>query len=311
LLEINGKTRICGIFGYPVEHSFSPAMHNAAFKDMGLDYSYLPFSVRPEDLAGAVSSIRYLNLAGVNVTVPHKQAVAGLVDRLSPAARLSGAVNTIVNSRGVLTGHNTDGLGFVRSLEEEAGTEITSGPALIIGAGGAARAVAVALALNGAPALFITNRTREKAADLCELINNNTGCRASVLGWPEPAPQGGEGWVEALGTAAFIVQTTSIGMHPNTVEFPPVPFNLLNRGHVAVDLVYNPGRTAFMKLCEAAGCRFLNGIGMLLHQGVMAFELWTGRTPPVDVMREALHRCLEGRLQNTEYRQETGENFDL
>lgn len=296
MLEINGKTRICGIFGYPVEHSFSPAMHNAAFKDMGLDYSYVPFAVRPEDLAGAVSSIRYLNLAGVNVTVPHKQAVAGLVDRLSPAARLSGAVNTIVNSGGVLTGHNTDGLGFVRSLEEEAGTEITKGPALIIGAGGAARAVAVALALNGAPALFITNRTREKAADLCELINSNTGCRASVLSWPEPGQQGGEGWVEALGAAALMVQTTSIGMHPNTVEFPTVPFNLLNRGHVAVDLIYNPDRTAFMKLCEAAGCRVFNGIGMLLHQGVMAFELWTGRTPPLDVMREALQRCLEGRL---------------
>lgn len=312
MLEINGKTRICGIFGYPVEHSFSPAMHNAAFKEMSLDWTYVPFAVRPEGLAGAVRSIKDLNLAGVNVTVPHKQAVAGLVDRLSPAARLSGAVNTIVNSGGVLTGHNTDGMGFVRSLEEEVGTEITSGPALIIGAGGAARAVAVALALNGAPSLLITNRTGERAADLCELINSNTGCRASVLGWPEPSPQGGAGWAEALGSVALMVQTTSIGMHPNTGEFPPVPFNLLNRGHVVVDLIYNPGRTAFMKLCEAVGCRVFNGIGMLLHQGVMAFELWTGRTPPVDVMREALQRCLEGRMQNIEYRiQETGENYDL
>ena len=294
-MEISGKTSVCGIFGYPVEHSFSPAMHNAAFKEMSLDWAYVPFAVKPGGLAGAVRSIRNLNLTGVNVTVPHKQAAAGLVDRLSPAARLSGAVNTIVNRGGVLTGHNTDGLGFVRSLEEESGAEINSVPAVIIGAGGAARAVAVALALNGAPAMFIVNRTAERAAGLCELINNNTGCRASVLGWPEPYPPGGDGWAEALGSAGLVVQTTSMGMHPNTGQFPPVPFNLLNKGHVVVDLIYNPGRTAFMNMCEAAGCRVYNGIGMLLHQGVMAFELWTGRTPPVDVMRAALYRCLEAR----------------
>lgn len=289
--EINGKTRLCGLFGCPVEHSFSPAMHNAAFKSLSMNWAYVPFPVRPEDLGQAVSAVRALNLAGVNVTVPHKQQVAALVDRLSDAARLSGAVNTIVNQDGVLTGHNTDGEGFVKSLREEAGIEARSGPALVLGAGGAARAVAVALALGGSPALYIANRSRGRSGELCELITDNTGCRASALSWGESIGPGTleySRWAGVLGKAALVVQTTPVGMYPKTGEAPPFPYQLLNPGHVVVDLVYNPVRTLFMQRCGESGARVFNGLGMLLHQGATAFELWTGKTPPLDVMREAL-----------------------
>ncbi|MCL6612379.1 MAG: shikimate dehydrogenase [Peptococcaceae bacterium] len=297
--EINGKTRVCGIFGHPVGHSFSPAMHNAAFDHLGMNWVYVPFPVRPPGLPAAVEAVRALDLAGVNVTVPHKEAAAGLMDRLSPAARLSGAVNTIVNDGGVLTGHNTDGEGFVRALEEEAGIGAATGPALILGAGGAARSVALALALSGSPEVIVANRSGDRAAGLCELIKS-TGCAASVLNWPG-LPERGDGdcrdWAAVLGRARLVVQTTPLGMHPREGEVPPFPFNLLNAGHVVVDLIYNPARTGFMERCRAAGARVFNGTGMLLHQGAMAFELWTGKTPPLEVMRSALERCLEVRRQ--------------
>ncbi|MFZ5633933.1 MAG: shikimate dehydrogenase [Bacillota bacterium] len=288
---IDGKTRICGIFGYPVEHSFSPAMHNAAFDCLGMNWVYVPFAVKPADLSAAVAAVRALNLAGVNVTVPHKQAVVEFMDRLSPAARLSGAVNTVVNSGGLLTGHNTDGEGFVRALEEEAGMQPAKAPALILGAGGAARAVAVALALNGCPEVVIANRTAGRAGELGDLIRNQTGCASSVLAWPG-IPGRGSGeyheWAGVLSRVRLVVQTTPLGMHPREGEVPPFPFEMLNSGHVLVDLVYNPACTGFMKLGEAAGARVFNGMGMLLHQGAIAFELWTGQKPPVDIMRNAL-----------------------
>lgn len=292
--KVNGKTRICGIFGYPVEHSFSPAMHNAAFKHLGMNWAYLPFTVRPSGLAAAVAAVSALNLAGVNVTVPHKQAAAGLVDRLSPAARLSGAVNTIVNSGDALTGHNTDGEGFVRALEEEAGVRPAAGPALILGAGGAARAVAVALALNGSQEVIVANRTRDKAGELCELIRTDTGCAARVLDWPGLPGLSGDyrEWAAVLSRVGLLVQTTPLGMHPREGEIPPFPFELLNAGQVVVDLVYNPASTLFMDRCRGAGARVFNGTGMLLHQGAIAFEIWTGKAPPLDVMRSSLQESI-------------------
>ncbi|MFZ5645754.1 MAG: shikimate dehydrogenase [Bacillota bacterium] len=288
---IDGKTRLCGIFGYPVEHSFSPAMHNAAFRRLHMNWAYVPFPVRPADLPAAVGAVRSLNLAGVNVTVPHKQAVVDFLDDLSPAARLSGAVNTIVNSGGVLKGHNTDGEGFVMSLREEAGDACTKGSALIIGAGGSARAVAVALALNGAREIIIANRTEDRAMDLCGLLKNKTRCDSSFLCWsglPVPGAREYRDWESVMERVSLVVQTTSLGMHPAKDNEPPLPYELIRPGQVAVDLVYNPPVTGFMEKCGDAGARTYNGIGMLLHQGAIAFELWTGRPAPVDVMREAL-----------------------
>ena len=308
-MMINGKTTICGIFGCPVGHSLSPAMHNAAFASLGLNWVYLPFEVGPKGLPAAVEAVRALNMAGVNVTVPHKQQAAALVDQLSPAAGLSGAVNTIVNRGGVLHGHNTDGEGFLRALEEEAGLRAEAGPALILGAGGAARAVAAALALNGSPEIIVANRTPEKAAQLSELIRNRTGCRASALTWPAGPGQGGPGegdWASVLARASLVVQTTPLGMGPGAEGTPPLPFDLLNPGQVVVDLIYNPACTTFMNRCQAAGARVFNGLGMLLHQGAAAFELWTGRQAPLAVMRDALKQNIQVRRQETGDRRQEG-----
>lgn len=295
MTRISGKTRICGIFGYPVEHTFSPAMHNAAFDCLGLDWAYVPFAVRPEELPGAMAAVRALNLAGVNVTVPHKQAAAGLVDRLTEAARLSGAVNTVANSGGLLTGHNTDGEGFARALEEEAGLRPAGRPALILGAGGAAGAVAVALALKGCPEIIVANRTADRAADLCRLISLGAGRPAATLNWAGVPERGGpdyRDWAAVLDRAGLVIQSTPLGMPPREGEVPPFPFELLNEGHVVVDLVYNPARTAFMDRCLAAGARVFNGAGMLLHQGAIAFEIWTGLPAPLEAMRSALRKSI-------------------
>lgn len=290
---VSGKTRVCGIFGCPIGHSFSPAMHNVAFEHLGLDWVYVPYSVEPGSLPSAVAAVKSLNLAGVNVTVPHKQEAAGLMDNLSPAARLSGAVNTIVNSKGKLVGHNTDGEGFIQGLRESTGIIPNYGATIILGAGGAARAVAAALALNNMPEIFVSNRTSSKAAALAELINNNTDCKVSVLAWPEcyresNLKEKGK-WQEILKRVSLVVQTTPLGMHPRENEEIPFPFNFLCPEHTVVDLVYNPSYTNFMEQSNKYGARVLNGIGMLLHQGAIAFKLWTGLEPPIEVMRKALH----------------------
>lgn len=313
---LSGKTRVCALFGYPVEHSFSPAMHNAAFAAANLDYVYVAFPVPPKLLPAAVAAIKALDLAGVNVTVPHKEKVLPLLDRVAPGARLAGAVNTIVFRHGLLEGHNTDGAGFVRALAEEADFVPRGSSVLILGAGGAARAVAVHMALAGAAHITVANRTAARAAELAALLNKHTGARAGFLEWPghfgtggtagEPAPahgvgnraalpvaprSGGEATLDfcrAVKEADLIVQTTPVGMFPRVEDCPPFPFLCLRPGQVVADLVYNPPRTLFLARAAEAGARVCNGLGMLLYQGALAFELWTGRAAPLEVMRRAL-----------------------
>lgn len=287
---ISGRTRVCGIFGYPVEHSFSPAMHNAAFAALGLDYIYVPFPVLPANLPGAVAAVRALGLAGVNVTIPHKEAVLPLLDELSEEARLIGAVNTIVNRSGQLHGDNTDGRGFLRSLEEKAGFTPAGKTALILGAGGAARAVAVQLALAGTKRLLLANRSQSRARELAGFVAERTGVRVEMVPWPRKDNEMLPG--EALLEAELVVQATPMGMHPNASETVPLPFDLFRPGQVACDLVYNPVETLFLKKAREAGAAAVDGLGMLLYQGALAFELWTGAAAPVEVMREALTKVI-------------------
>lgn len=308
---ITGRTKVCGIFGHPVDHSLSPPMHNAAFAALGLDYIYVPFPVSPDSLPQAVTAVRALGLAGVNVTVPHKEAVLPLLDELSEAAALTGAVNTIVNRAGRLYGDNTDGRGFLRSLAEEAGFLPAGKTALIIGAGGAARAVAVQLALSGVKGLVLTNRTGRRANELAALLAERTGIEAAVALWPDSGravgaeADAGDGdkstgpedifrparqavtFDEAVQRSDLIVQATSLGLS-RAAGPPPLPNFLLGPEKVVCDLVYTPPDTAFLKLARKAGARTVSGLGMLLYQGVLAFELWTGAAAPVEVMREAL-----------------------
>ncbi len=294
-MHIDGTIRVCGLFGDPVAHSFSPAMHNAAFRELGLNWAYIPFRVATDNLATAVDGVRALGMAGVNITVPHKQAVLGCLDHVSEEAALIGAVNTVVNRQGRLWGYNTDGPGFIRSLAEDAGFSVSGRRVLILGAGGAARAVAVSLALAGAAGIVIANRSPGKALELTELVRNKTGCPAGVLG---PYCQSGtdsaveKEWEDAIGVSSLVVQTTILGMHPNQNTLPEFPYHLLGPGHLAVDLVYNPQRTEFLKRCSDRGAGVCSGLGMLLYQGVQAFEMWTGERAPVELMRKILKGCV-------------------
>jgi shikimate dehydrogenase len=269
-VRITGKTRITGIFGYPVEHSLSPAMHNAAFEALGINYCYIPFAVHPDLLAAAVEAIRALNLLGVNVTVPHKEKVMPLLDKIDDEASFIGAVNTIVNSNGHLNGYNTDGRGFMRSLSE-GGIDVEGRNILIIGAGGAARAIGYYLAQK-AKALYIYGRTRERAERLA-LDLKRVAESVSVL--PD---------VSSMDRFHIIINATPLGLKHD--DPPPLDTNLLHKEQIVCDLVYRD--TSFLREASKNGCMTMNGLGMLLWQGVFAFELWTGRTPHVDVMRTAL-----------------------
>lgn len=295
LTGISGRTKVCGIYGYPVEHSFSPVMHNAAFDALDLDFVYVPFLVEPGCLPAAVEAVRSLGLAGVNVTIPHKQAVLPLLDEITEEARLIGAVNTIVNDSGRLLGDNTDGRGFLRALQEQAGFSPAGKTALIMGAGGAARAVAVQLLLAGIRKVFLSNRSRERAEALAGLLVENTvPAVAEVVPWPRDGKN--PDLPEILPLADLVVQTTPVGMYPDEGSTIPLPFSSFGPGQVVCDLIYNPAETLFMKRAGQAGATALNGLGMLLYQGVLSFELWTGKTAPVDVMRESLLKCLHWRI---------------
>lgn len=286
---ISGRTKICGIFGCPVEHTFSPALHNAAFAAAGLDYAYVPFEVSPRSLAVAVEAVRALGLAGVNVTIPHKEAVLPLLDGLSGEAELTGAVNTIINRSGYLYGDNTDGKGYLRALKE-AGFDPAGKTVLFLGAGGAARAVAVQLALAGAGKLVFANRTAARASDLSRFVAEKTGARVELVSWPDRA--GGKLPVRVLAEAGLVVQATSLGMSPNVGETVPLSFEAFRPGQVASDLVYNPVETLFLKKAVQAGAAAVSGLGMLLHQGALAFELWTGVPAPLEAMRKVLQKEL-------------------
>ncbi len=289
---ISGRTKICGIFGCPVEHTFSPALHNAAFTAAGLDYAYVPFEVSPRSLAAAVEAVRALGLAGVNVTIPHKEAVLPLLDGISGEAELTGAVNTIINRSGYLYGDNTDGKGYLRALKE-AGFDPAGKTVLFLGAGGAARAVAVQLMLAGAGKLVFANRTAARASELSRFVAEKTGARVELVTWPDRT--GDKLPARVLAEADLVVQATSLGMSPNLGETVPLSFEAFRPGQVASDLVYNPVETLFLKKAVQAGAAAVSGLGMLLHQGALAFELWTGVPAPLEAMREALQKELANR----------------
>ncbi|TAN39359.1 MAG: shikimate dehydrogenase [Nitrospirae bacterium] len=271
-MTITGRTKITGIFGYPVEHTLSPAMHNAAFEHLGLDYCYLPFLVRPEHLGKAVDGIRALSMAGVSITVPHKETVIPFLDQVSEEARFIGAVNTIVNSGGRLFGHNTDGRGFMRSLAENR-IDLPGKKVLVTGAGGAARAICYYLG-EKAGSLTIYNRSRAKAESLASDLS---AIRPHVAATDTPGD---------LGQYDIIINATSLGLKQDD----PLPFDagMLRPQQVVCDLIYK--RTRLLEAAEKRGCRTLDGLGMLLYQGVLAFELWTSVEAPVAVMKNGLLR---------------------
>lgn len=285
-LSINGRTRVFGIFGWPVEHTFSPMMHNSAFNRLGLDCVYVPFPVDPDLLGKAVEGIRSMGLSGVNVTIPHKSTVIKYLDEVSPEAKLIGAVNTIVNKNGFLTGYNTDAMGFVKSLKLDGGSDPAGKRVMILGAGGAARAVTIQLAVSGIKELTIASPVAEEITSLAETITGSLNIPVKGLIWDKQAI------TDCFEETDILINATPLGMHPNTEEMPPVEVGLLAEHTLVCDLIYNPGETLLLRKAAERGLKTLNGIGMLLYQGAIAFELWTGQEPPVEIMRDALQRAL-------------------
>jgi shikimate dehydrogenase len=275
-MPINGQTKIIGIFGDPVKHSMSPAMHNAAFNHLTLPYVYIPFHVLPENLSSATEAIRALNITGVNVTVPHKETVIPYLDVLHTSAKECGAVNTVVNNNGKLTGYNTDGAGFIDSLREN-GLDPKGKNAVILGAGGSARAIASALLSAGAREITILNRTLEKAETLAAALQQPQKVKVKqlILG---DAPE--------LSGTTLVINTLSVPFKQEggdwLLDLAPAA------GALFYDLRYGNMPSDFLALAKELKSPGTDGLGMLLYQGVRAFQLFTGQDAPVEVMRREL-----------------------
>ena len=282
--SVSGKTRLCGVIGDPIEHTVSPAMHNAAFKQMGLDYWYVAFRVKKEDLGKTIAGMRAPNIRGLNVTIPHKVAVIPFLDELDPLAERIGAVNTIANDGGVLTGYNTDAPGFLQALLGK-GIEPKGGNVVILGAGGASRAVSFILAERGSN-VVILNRTLERAKELADGVLGALRKEITALKLDR------ENLARALREAHILVNTTSVGMSPNINE-TPVSADLLKSDLVVFDIVINPIKTRLLREAEAAGAQTIKGLDMLVWQGVTAFEIWTGLKAPFELMKEEVIKALE------------------
>jgi shikimate dehydrogenase len=282
-MNISGRTKICALIGDPVEHTMSPAMHNAAFKKTGLDYLYIPLRVSMEQLPQAVAGLKALNLAGFNVTIPHKVAVIPLLDSLDTLAEKIRAVNTVVNDNGKLKGYNTDAEGFYRVLLEQ-GISPQGRNVVLLGAGGAARAIAYILAEKGAR-LTVLNRQQEIdwAENIARFIHDDLQKEVKVFELGDIA--------KALPGADLLVNATSVGMSPAD-EVSPVPTGLLKGVPAVFDIVYNPLKTKLLKEAAAAGALTLSGLDMLAWQGALAFEKWTGKAAPVDLMRREAVKML-------------------
>lgn len=263
-------------------------MHNAALASLGLNYVYVPFAVAPEDLGQAVRGLFALGVRGANVTIPHKEAVIPFLARLSPEAEAVGAVNTLVREGRGWVGHNTDGAGFLRALREEAGFDAAGARFLILGAGGAAKAVAFAVAGAGAAAVTVANRTPARAESLCRALSARLSCEVRAI------PLDEEHIGRALSATDVLINTLPLGMHPQVEEMPPVPVELLQPPLLVCDLVYNPRPTKFLRVARANGCRTMDGLPMLVAQGALALEIWTGTKPPLNVMRRAAEEALHG-----------------
>lgn len=276
-MNISGKTKVTGLFGYPVEHSLSPAMHNAAFEHLNLDYCYVTFPIRPDLLGDAVKAIRALNLSGVNVTVPHKENVIPFLDEISEEASFIGAVNTIKNDGGRLTGYNTDGRGFMQSLSE-AGIDVRDKRILIVGSGGASRAIGYYLCKE-ASGVYLYDVDKKKAERLMAHLNSIKN-NVKVIDTDSLKSS------EFFSGIDILINATPLGLKPD--DPMPVDITLLNNKHIVCDLIYK--ETPLLRDASKIGCKTLDGLGMLLWQGVFAFEIWTAVKPPVEVMRSALLR---------------------
>lgn len=281
--EITGHTRLTGLLGSPVAHSKSPLMHNEAFRLLRLDYVYLCFDVKEDSLKTAFEGLKKLNVAGFNCTMPDKTAICELLDDLSPAAKMIGAVNTVVNENGRYIGHNTDGIGYIQSVKD-AGFDIKGETMTLLGAGGAASSIFVQAALDGVKKInlfSIKDRFWEKAEKMVDMVNSNTDCDAKLI------ELGNDDILnEAISNSKILTNATSVGMAPNTDNCIVKDFSVFNENLIVSDVIYNPMETKLLKIAKEHGCPTFNGIYMLLYQGAEAFKLFTGKDMPVEEIKK-------------------------
>lgn len=278
MLEVNGHTKQLAIFGYPVEHSFSPQMHNFISEKMGNNYVYTALEVEPEKLGDAIRGMRAMKIVGVNITAPHKNAVMQYLDEISDEARKFGSVNTVVNKDGKLIGYNTDAQGFCRSLEYN-GIEVEGKDILMLGAGGAAKPVCMLLAMKGAKSITLINRTKSKADELAEYVK-------TVIGYKI-------GTEMSLEHYDLVINTTAAGMAPQLDKCPLEDMSFIDSNTAVADMIYNPPKTVFLKRAEENGAKIMNGLGMLIFQGLLAYEYFTG-TKLLDDMYEIVKKEVFG-----------------
>ena len=283
-MNITGKTKLTALLGSPVSHSISPAMHNEAFRLLNLDYAYLAFDVSPNQLKTAVDGLVAVGIRGFNLTMPHKIAIQDCLDELTPAAKLAGACNTVINDNGYLIGHTTDGIGYMRSCQD-AGHDIIGKKMTILGAGGAATAIITQAALDGVSEIDIFRRHRQDAFAITEhfakMVSSNTNCKVQVYDIADTTQL-----KQSLSTRAILTNATNIGMSPNVDESPIIDIDLLHSDLIVSDIIYNPKQTKLMAMANSIGCPTFNGMYMLLYQGAAAFECWTGKEMPVKEIKE-------------------------
>ncbi|MGM0874344.1 MAG: shikimate dehydrogenase [Bacillota bacterium] len=272
-----------GLIGCPVEHSMSPDIHNDAFKEKNIDGYYHAFHIEPDQLSESVQALKVLGVKGFNVTIPHKISIIPYLDELNETAKIVGTVNTVVNVNGRLIGHNTDGNGYIRSLTHVLKKPIADHKILIIGAGGAARGIYYTLAHQGCQVIDLCNRTVSKAAELIKECPFKNTSKALPL-------EEAELYLESYD---IIIQTTSVGLHPN-INCKPLSLKNAKKSAVVSDIVYNPIKTALLEEAEELGLTIHNGVGMLVHQAVLAFELWTNEIPSVEKMTSIVYDKLGG-----------------
>lgn len=278
----NYKSELVGVFGHPVAENPTIIMLEAAFKELNLDWRYLTIEVLPADLKNAVTGMRAMQMKGMNLTIPHKIEVMQYLDKIASDATLIGAVNTVRIEDKKLVGENTDGKGFLESLKKDAGLDPAGKNYLIIGAGGAARAISVELALAGAKRITITNRTPLKGIELVKHLNSKTEVQAEFLPW--------EGSLTVPKESDVLVNATSIGLYPKIDEKPDLEYSSIRKDMIVCDVIPNPPITAFLKEAASQGAKTLDGLGMLVYQGAIGFKMWTGMDAPVAVMKEALSK---------------------
>lgn len=276
--EITGHTVLTGLIGSPVAHSISPQMHNESFRLLGLDYVYLAFDVAPEQLKTAIDGLKAMHIRGFNLTMPHKNLMCEYVDHLSPAAKLSNSVNTVVNQNGILTGHTTDGTGYMRAVKD-AGFSIIGKKMTLLGAGGAASSVLVQAALDGVQAIDVFSRPGknfDRGQDLADNLNRETKCQISLYELEDE-----KRLEQSIAESAILTNGTSVGMNPNPDRCLIQNIDVFREDLIVSDLIYNPRETKLMHIAKERGAKTFNGLYMLLYQGAAAFELWTGMEMPI------------------------------